>query len=88
MSSIEPPILTVENDYNDYFRSIVQSWVDTKKADGHIFKTSNIIVNSGPWRSYDVSWDAKTPGTLKLDFYSVCRTRGGVDYPLELDNII
>ena len=79
------PEVEVLNDFDDYFRDYVSSLVEQKVNLGQPFKIKNIVIDAGPWRMYDVRFERKAD-TLLLDFYSVCRHRGGLDADGELLN--
>lgn len=80
------PLIIQMSDY-DEFKSLVQQWVQTLADRGHQFKCKTIWITAGPYRMYDVSWDVRDEGILKLDFYSVARHRH-IPYPEELTNCI
>ncbi len=69
------PEITVGQDYDGYFKSYVLELVRVKHMSGAPFKHSKIEITSGPWRMYDMSYESDA-GTLRLDFYSVCRLSG------------
>ena len=72
------PELTVMTDYDGYFEHYVEVLIEQKATSGHPFKINKIVVDSGPWRPYDVHIEQRGE-TLHIDFYSVCRFRGGPD---------
>jgi hypothetical protein len=74
----DKPELRVLTDYDDFFKDYVDALVEQKAKSGQAFKVANIVIDAGPWRSYDVKIK-QTSDTLLLDFYSVCRFRGGPD---------
>ena len=74
----DKPELKVLTDYNDFFKDYVEALVEQKAKSGQAFKVANIIIDAGPWRLYDVDFQQEGD-TLLLDFYSVCRFRGGPD---------
>jgi hypothetical protein len=74
----DKPELRVVTDYDDFFKDYVDALVEQKAKSSQAFKVANIVIDAGPWRSYDVKIK-QTSDTLLLDFYSVCRFRGGPD---------
>ena len=74
----DKPKLKVLTDYGDFFKDYVEALVEQKAKSGQTFKVANIVIDAGPWRSYDVDYQ-KEGDTLSLNFYSVCRFRGGPD---------
>ena len=73
-----PPEVSVLNDCDGYFEQYVRALIAQKAAAGRAFLHQKIVVDSGPWRMYDVHYE-EDGGCLRLDFYSVCRKRGGHD---------
>lgn len=83
-----PTVKLLTQDFDNFFEPLVQGWIRRLYDAGHVFKTKEIKVSVGPWRSYDVYWDAsREPGVLYLDFYSVVR-HYRIDYPEELTALI
>ena len=76
------PELEVLQDYDDYFRNYVLALVEQKAKLALPFENKKIVVDSGPWRMYDVSHERKDD-TLFVDFYSPSRFRGGPDTDVE-----
>ena len=76
MVTTQQPVIEVVSDYDGFFEGLVRSWVDQHRGE---FKNTRIVITSGPYRAYDVRFEATEPGILKFDFYSVCRIRGGPD---------
>ena len=76
------PELEVLQDYDDYFRNYVLALVDQKAKSALPFESKKIVVDSGPWRMYDVSHE-RNEDTLLVDFYSPSRFRGGPDTGVE-----
>ena len=74
----DKPELKVLTDYGDFFKDYVEALVEQKAKSGQAFKVANIVIDAGPWRLYDVDFQQEGD-TLLLDFYSVCRFRGGPD---------
>ena len=74
----DKPELRVVTDYDDFFKDYVDALVEQKAKSGQAFKVANIVIDAGPWRSYDVQIK-QTSDTLLLDFHSPCRHRGGPD---------
>jgi hypothetical protein len=74
----DKPELRVVTDYDDFFKAYVDALVEQKAKSGQAFKVANIVIDAGPWRSYDVKIK-QTSDTLLLDFHSPCRHRGGPD---------
>ena len=74
----DKPELKVLTDYDDFFKDYVEALVEQKAKSGQAFKVANIVIDAGPWRLYDVDYQQEGD-TLLLDFYSVCRFRGGPD---------
>ena len=74
----DKPDLQVLTDYNDFFKDYVEALVEQKAKSGKEFKVAKIVIDAGPWRLYDVDYQQEGD-TLLLDFYSVCRFRGGPD---------
>ena len=63
------------NDYDNYFTdwaTLLANKLEQKPNN----KITQIDVNSGPYRSYGMSYDVDNT-TLKLDFYSAVRTGFG-----------
>ena len=75
-SHTSPPEIVAESDFDGYFESLVLSLVARKKLSGKPFKHKKVVISSGPWRMYDVTWESSA-GTLTLDFYSACRRTNG-----------
>jgi hypothetical protein len=81
--------ITIENDYDGYFESYIRGLINDKETEGSTFLSSEIVINSGPYRCSDVSWHYHADTrVLELDFYSVCRNRGGPDADAELLKLI
>ena len=76
------PELKVLKDYDDFFRQYVSALVEQKAKSAVPFESKKIVVDSGPWRMYDVS-HARNEDTLLVDFYSPSRFRGGPDTGVE-----
>jgi len=74
----DKPELKVLTDYDDFFKDYVEALVEQKAKSGQTFKVASIVIDAGPWRLYDVDYQQEGD-TLLLDFYSVCRFRGGPD---------
>jgi len=79
----DKPELRVVTDYDDFFKDYVDALVEQKAKSSQAFKVANIVIDAGPWRSYDVQIK-QTSDTLLLDFYSPCRHRGGPDADEEI----
>ena len=79
----DKPELRVLTDYDDFFKDYVDALVEQKAKSSQAFKVANIVIDAGPWRSYDVQIK-QTSDTLLLDFYSPCRHRGGPDADEEI----
>ena len=79
----DKPELRVVTDYDDFFKDYVDALVEQKAKSSQAFKVANIVIDAGPWRSYDVKIK-QTSDTLLLDFYSPCRHRGGPDADEEI----
>ena len=77
------PEVEVRNDFDGYFGRYVSSLVEQKVNLGQAFRVKKIVIDAGPWRSYDVRFERKAD-TLFLDFHSVCRLRGLPDADAEL----
>jgi hypothetical protein len=67
------PEIVVERDYDGYFESLVQEWVERKEGE---FKHHKIHIYSGPWRSSAVTYESKD-GEIFFDFYSALRVGFG-----------
>ena len=72
------PTVEVKNDYDNYFENYVLFLIDEKEKSGCEFKTKKVVIDAGPWRSYNVRYN-RIADTLFLDFYSACRYREGPD---------
>ena len=86
-SKNDKPKLKVLTDYNDWFKNYVEALVEQKAKSGQAFKVANIVIDAGPWRSYDVDYQQEGD-TLLLDFYSACRFRGGPDADDEILRVL
>ena len=72
------PELEVLQDYDGYFGNYVWGLVQQKATSFLPFESKKIVVTSGPWRMYAISYERKDD-TLFLDFYSPARFHGGLD---------
>lgn len=83
---IMKPIIRVDSDFDGYFKSVLQSWID-RKTDP--FKHEIISISAGPWRSYAVQFE-KYPEEKRIhfDFYSALRTGFGSLSSDEIKQII
>lgn len=81
MEGVTPAIVTpevvVDSDYGGYFERYVRRLIARKLESGQAFKSKKVLISSGPWRSYDISWNVNGEDSiLELDFYSAARNRG------------
>ena len=80
---ITRPLVVVKSDYDGYFEALVRSFIERKSE----FRHHTIVITSGPWRSYAVSYESKD-GTLHLDFYSALRTGFGSISESEVNEMV
>jgi hypothetical protein len=75
------PKLRVDSDYDRYFESLVDRWIDEKRHSDKSFKHEIVRVTAGPYRSSAVSYrsfvDDAGRKIIHLDFYSALRTGFG-----------
>lgn len=69
----KPPVITVKQDYDDFFRRLVIGWCVLHEGPFH---HKEIVITAGPWRSVAVSLDSRGD-VLHMDFYSALRTGFG-----------
>mgnify|MGYP001562741843 CR=1 FL=1 len=79
------PVVVVESDFDGYFERLVKGWVAQKERLGGEFQYREVRITAGPYRGYDVRYDASEDGILKLDFYSPLRHVRGLDPQDERD---
>jgi hypothetical protein len=75
------PELRVDSDYDRYFESLVDKWIDEKRVAGGTFRHEQVRVTAGPYRSSAVSFRSFTledgKKIIHLDFYSALRSGFG-----------
>ena len=76
------PTITIEQDYDGYFETLVRKWCEKKLSNGQTLKHAAIVVDSGPYRSSALSYRSEGD-TLYLDFYSAIRVGFGKLGPIE-----
>jgi len=79
--------VVVKSDYDGYFESWVKGWIQQKVEMGKPFNHKRVVITSGPWRSYAVSFE-KAGEELRLDFYSALRAGFGGVTASEIREII
>ena len=71
---IKAPVIEVLNDYDGVFEGRVMQAVENNQKKG-IEMVAKIVIDSGSYRPYCLSWDKKGD-TCHLDFYAANRRFG------------
>ena len=66
--------LTIENDYDGFFKEWTKELVKLLKAKKSAI--TEVVVSAGPYRNYGMAYEIKGT-TLELDFYSAVRNGFG-----------
>ncbi|MHC4951796.1 MAG: hypothetical protein ACYTEU_12560 [Planctomycetota bacterium] len=72
------PVLEVETDFDDFFKTYVSHLIERKEKSGQAFQVKKIVISAGPWRPYDANVELRGDKLL-IDFYSPCRFLKGPD---------
>jgi hypothetical protein len=78
LNIIEKPIIVIDRDFDNYFKELVESWIEQKlKSSDPVFKSKKIIIDAAPYRMYAVQCKVEEEGALRIEFYSAIRTGFG-----------
>lgn len=73
----EEPTIEIVKDFDNYFKKLVQSAIDTKKKNGEKFRHKVVKIHALPYIAFDLEGTDNIDNSLQLIFYSAVRTGFG-----------